>query len=83
MLDFTELSKTGEELELLVREVLFSMGHRVYYKTGAGIEPALLAQFHPMEEALAAMGVVVWPMIPRCISCSIPIDSIQHESRTS
>jgi 5'-3' exonuclease len=33
------------------------------YKTGAGIERALWAQFHPLEEALAAMGVVVWPMI--------------------
>src|SRR5262252_9596069 len=33
------------------------------YKTGDGIEPALLAQFHPLEEALAAMGIVVWPMI--------------------
>src|SRR5438552_11538687 len=33
------------------------------YKTGAGIEPALRAQFHPLEEALVAMGVVVWPMI--------------------
>jgi 5'-3' exonuclease len=33
------------------------------YKTGAGIEPALLAQFHPLEESLVAMGVVVWPMI--------------------
>ena len=33
------------------------------YKTGDGIEPALLAQFQPLEEALAAMGVVVWPMI--------------------
>jgi 5'-3' exonuclease len=33
------------------------------YKTGAGIEPALLAQFHPLEDALAAMGVQVWPMI--------------------
>lgn len=33
------------------------------YKTGQGIEPALLAQFHPLEEALAAMGVAVWPMI--------------------
>ena len=32
------------------------------YKTGVGIEPALLAQFHPLEQALAAMGVVVWPM---------------------
>src|SRR5918992_488437 len=33
------------------------------YKTGAGIERALLAQFIPLEEALAVMGVVVWPMI--------------------
>jgi 5'-3' exonuclease len=33
------------------------------YKTSEGIEPALLAQFHPLEEALAAMGVAVWPMI--------------------
>ena len=33
------------------------------YKTGEGIEPALLAQFHPLEEALSLMGVVVWPMI--------------------
>src|SRR5678810_891109 len=33
------------------------------YKTGAGIEKALKAQFTPLEEALAAMGVVVWPMV--------------------
>lgn len=33
------------------------------YKTGDGIEPALLAQFEPLEDGLAAMGVVVWPMI--------------------
>src|SRR2546428_533820 len=33
------------------------------YKTGEGIEPALRAQFHPLEEALAAMGVAVWAMI--------------------
>ena len=33
------------------------------YKTGAGIEPALWAQFHPLEEALVAMGVVTWPMV--------------------
>ncbi|HEY6895493.1 MAG TPA: 5'-3' exonuclease H3TH domain-containing protein, partial [Rhodanobacteraceae bacterium] len=33
------------------------------YKTGEGIEPALRAQFEPLEEALAAMGVTVWPMI--------------------
>jgi 5'-3' exonuclease len=33
------------------------------YKTSEGVEPALLTQFHPLEEALAAMGVVVWPMV--------------------
>src|SRR6266567_2258849 len=33
------------------------------YKTSEGVESALLAQFHPLEEALVAMGVVVWPMI--------------------
>ena len=33
------------------------------YKTGEGIVPALRAQFVPMEEALVAMGVAVWPMI--------------------
>jgi 5'-3' exonuclease len=33
------------------------------YKTGEGIERPLLKQFHPLEEALASMGVVVWPMI--------------------
>jgi 5'-3' exonuclease len=33
------------------------------YKTGEGIEPALWAQFHPLEEALQAMGVAVWPMV--------------------
>ena len=33
------------------------------YKTGAGIERALRGQFHPLEEALAAMGVAVWAMV--------------------
>ena len=33
------------------------------YKTGAGIERALKAQFVPLEESLVAMGVVVWPMV--------------------
>jgi 5'-3' exonuclease len=33
------------------------------YKTSAGIDPALWAQFHPLEDALAAMGVVAWPMV--------------------
>ena len=33
------------------------------YKTGEGIDRALLAQFHPLEEALVAMGVAVWAMV--------------------
>src|SRR6059036_1307520 len=32
------------------------------YKTSEGIEPELLAQFHPLEDALRAMGVTVWAM---------------------
>jgi len=32
------------------------------YKTGEGVDPALSSQFHPLEEALSAMGVAVWPM---------------------
>jgi 5'-3' exonuclease len=33
------------------------------YKTGDGIDAALAAQFHPLEEALQVMGVAVWPMV--------------------
>jgi 5'-3' exonuclease len=33
------------------------------YKTGEGVAPALLAQFPLAEEAVAALGVVVWPMV--------------------
>jgi 5'-3' exonuclease len=33
------------------------------YKTSAGVEPDLLAQFQLLEDALTALGVVVWPMV--------------------
>jgi 5'-3' exonuclease len=33
------------------------------YKDGSGVDPALRLQFEPLEEALAALGVVVWPMV--------------------
>jgi len=33
------------------------------YKTGAGVDPALLAQFEPLEEAIGAIGIAVWPMV--------------------
>ena len=44
--------------------VIESFRNRLWpgYKTGDGMEPALLAQFHPLEDALAALGVAVWPM---------------------
>jgi 5'-3' exonuclease len=32
------------------------------YKTSEGVEPELMAQFQPLEDALRAMGVVVWAM---------------------
>ena len=33
------------------------------YKTGAGIDPELRSQFELLEESLAALGLVVWPMV--------------------
>jgi 5'-3' exonuclease len=33
------------------------------YKTGEGVDPLLLGQFELAEEAVAAMGIVVWPMV--------------------
>jgi len=44
--------------------VIESFRNRLWpgYKTGIGIERPLLAQFHPLEDALGAMGVTVWPM---------------------
>jgi|SRR5579859_959729 len=33
------------------------------YKTGAGVNPVLLGQFSLAEEAVAALGIVVWPMV--------------------
>src|SRR5437016_12349061 len=45
--------------------IIESFRNRIWpgYKTGEGIERALFSQFHPLEEALAAMGVAVWPMV--------------------
>jgi 5'-3' exonuclease len=45
--------------------VIESFRNRLWsgYKTGDGIEPALFSQFQPLEDALTAMGVAVWPMV--------------------
>jgi 5'-3' exonuclease len=61
-----ELIETGAtHAGVATDHVIESFRNRLWpgYKTGEGIEPALLAQFHPLEEALAAMGVAVWPMV--------------------
>src|SRR5438105_2348917 len=60
-----EMIETGAtHVGVATDHVIESFRNRIWsgYKTGDGIEPALLAQFHPLEEALAAMGTVVWPM---------------------
>jgi len=59
------IENDATHLGVATDHVIESFRNRLWpdYKTGAGIEPALFAQFHPLEEALAAMGVVVWPMI--------------------
>src|SRR5881396_525413 len=63
--DSASRGQTGTYLGVATDHVIESFRNRIWadYKSGAGIEPALLAQFHPLEEALAAMGVAVWPMI--------------------
>jgi 5'-3' exonuclease len=55
----------GSHLGVATDHVIESFRNDLWagYKTGAGIERALRAQFEPLEEALAAMGVAVWPMV--------------------
>src|ERR671935_2535572 len=59
------IEEGATHLGVATDHVIESFRNRLWpgYKTGDGIEPALLAQFHPLEEALAAMGVATWPMI--------------------
>jgi 5'-3' exonuclease len=60
-----ELIERGEtHVGVATDHVIESFRNRLWpgYKTSEGIEPALLAQFEPLEQALQAMGVVVWPM---------------------
>jgi 5'-3' exonuclease len=59
------IEKGATHLGVATDHVIESFRNRLWpgYKTGQGVERALLAQFHPLEEALAAMGVAVWPMI--------------------
>jgi 5'-3' exonuclease len=61
-----QMIETGAtHLGVATDHVIESFRNDLYdgYKTGEGIEPALWAQFHPLEEALVAMGVATWPMV--------------------
>ncbi|HEY2818283.1 MAG TPA: 5'-3' exonuclease H3TH domain-containing protein [Casimicrobiaceae bacterium] len=60
-----KIEQKGTHLGVATDHVIESFRNDLWadYKTGDGIEPALRAQFHPLEEALAAMGVAVWPMV--------------------
>jgi 5'-3' exonuclease len=59
------IEKGGTHIGVATDHVIESFRNDLYpgYKTGAGIEYALRSQFHPLEEALAAMGVTTWPMV--------------------
>jgi 5'-3' exonuclease len=59
------VEKGATHVGVATDHVIESFRNRLWpaYKTGEGIEPALRAQFVPLERALTVMGVAVWPMI--------------------
>ena len=59
------IEEGATHLGVATDHVIESFRNRLWpgYKTGDGVEPALSTQFHPLEDALAAMGVAVWPMV--------------------
>ncbi len=58
------IEEGGTHLGVATDHVIESYRNTLWsgYKTADGIDPALLGQFHPLEDALASMGVAVWPM---------------------
>ena len=59
------IEKDATHLGVATDHIIESFRNELWadYKTGEGMERMLRAQFHPLEEALESMGVVVWPMI--------------------
>ena len=59
------INRGATHIGVATDHVIESFRNRMWpgYKTGEGIEPALLEQFPLLEEALAAFGVTVWPMV--------------------
>jgi 5'-3' exonuclease len=58
------IEEGATHLGVATDHVIESFRNRLWpgYKTSDGIDPVLLAQFHPLEEALVSLGVAVWPM---------------------
>jgi 5'-3' exonuclease len=59
------IDEGGTHVGVATDHIIESFRNKMWagYKTGAGVERALKAQFEPLEEALAAMGVAVWAMV--------------------
>ena len=59
------LEEGATHLGVATDHVIESFRNRLWpgYKTGEGLDPLLTAQFEPLEQALGALGVVVWPMV--------------------
>jgi 5'-3' exonuclease len=59
------IEKEGSHIGVATDHVIESFRNQLWpdYKTSEGIAPALFRQFHPLEEALVAMGIAVWPMV--------------------
>jgi 5'-3' exonuclease len=62
---FSMIESGATHIGVATDHVVESFRNQLYpgYKTGEGVAPELLSQFPILEEALAAMGVRVWPMI--------------------
>jgi 5'-3' exonuclease len=59
------MEKGGTHVGVATDHVIESFRNDLYggYKTGDGIDAALWSQFHPLEDALKAMGIACWPMV--------------------
>ena len=59
------INRDATHVAVATDHVIESFRNRIWpgYKTGEGVDPNLLSQFPLLEEALSALGVVVWPMV--------------------
>lgn len=62
---FTMLQEGATHVGVATDHVIESFRNELWptYKTSAGMDPLLLAQFGPLEDALRSLGVTVWPMV--------------------